>query len=54
MQDVPMKSAFAHWFEWFGEAMSHALGSLQDRHLQPPSIGPQPYRDVPTKRMRDY
>ncbi|MEB3254683.1 MAG: hypothetical protein VKI93_08225 [Synechococcus sp.] len=49
-----MKSAVLHWFHWFGEAMTHALGSVNDRHLQPPPIGPQPYRDVPDKRAREY
>ena len=46
-----MKSTVLHWLHWFGEAMVHTLGLEQDRHLQPPPIGPQPYRDVPTKHQ---
>ena len=49
-----MKSTVLHLFHWFGEAMVHTLGLEQDRHLQPPPIGPQPYRDVPTKPIRDW
>ena len=40
-----MKTTVVQWFQWFGEAMTHALGSFNDRHLQPPPIGTQPYRD---------
>ena len=36
-----MKTTVAQWFQWFGEAMTHALGSFNDRHLQPPPIGTQ-------------
>ena len=53
LEDV-MKTTFVQWFQWFGEAMTHALGSFNDRHLQPPPIGTQPYRDTPNKRARDY
>ena len=49
-----MKSAVLHWFHKFGEALTHARGSADDRHLQPPPIGMQPFRDVPDKRARDY
>ena len=49
-----MKSAVVLWFTKFGEALTHALGSTTDRHLQPPPIGMQPFRDVPDKRARDY
>ena len=49
-----MKTTVVQWFQWFGEAMTHALGSFNDRHLQPPPIGTQPYRDTPDKRARDY
>ena len=49
-----MKTTVAQWFQWFGEALTHALGSFDDRHLQPPPIGTQPYRDTPDKRARDY
>ena len=49
-----MKTTGVQWFQWFGEAMTHALGSVNDRHLQPPPIGTQPYRDTPDKRARDY
>ena len=49
-----MKATVVHWFHWLGEAMTHTLGSNQDRHLQPPPIGPQPYSDVPDKSLRDY
>lgn len=48
-----MKSKLANWLNWFGEAVVHTLGSGQDRHLQPPPIGMQPYRDVPAKNIRD-
>ena len=41
-----MKTTVVQWFQWFGEAMTHALGSFDDRHLQPPPIGTQPYRDT--------
>ena len=45
----------SHWFHWLGEAaMGHALGSARDRRLEPPPIGPQPYRDVPEKQVRTY
>ena len=44
----------SHWFHWLGEAMGHALGSARDRRLEPPLIGPQPYRDVPEKQVRTY
>ena len=49
-----MKAAVLHWFHWLGEAMPYTLGSNQDRRLQPPPIGPQPYRDVPQKHPKDY
>ena len=49
-----MKTTVVQWFQWFGEAMTQALGSFNDRHLQPPPIGTQPYRDTPDKRARDY
>ena len=49
-----MKTTVVQWFQWFGEAMTHALGSFNDRHLQHPPIGTQPYRDTPDKRARDY
>ena len=29
-----MKTTVVQWFQWFGEAMTHALGSFNDRHLQ--------------------
>ena len=48
-----MKAKVLHWFHWLGEAMVHALGSEQDRHLKPPPIGPQPYRDVPSQSFRN-
>ena len=48
-----MKAKLLHWFHWLGEAMVHALGSEQDRHLQQPPIGPQPYRDVPSQSFRN-
>ena len=44
----------SYWFDWLGEAMGHALGSARDRRLEPPPIGPQPYRDVPEKQLRTY
>ena len=53
-QENGMKSTVLHWLHWFGEAMVHTLGLEQDRHLQPPPIGPQPYRDVPTKPIKDW
>ena len=31
-----MKTTVVHWFQWFGEAMTHALGSFQ----RPPSPAP--------------
>jgi len=49
-----MKTTISHWFHWLGEAMGHALGSARDRRLEPPPIGPQPYRDVPEKQVRTY
>ena len=49
-----MKTTVVQWFEWFGEAMPQALGPLNARHLQPPPIGTQPYRDTPDKRARNY
>ena len=49
-----MKTTVVQLFHWFGEGMTHALGSFDDRHLQPPPIGTQPYRDTPDKRARDY
>ena len=52
--EAVMKTTVVQWFHWFGEAMTHALGSFDDRHLQPPPIGTQPYRDMPDKRARDY
>ena len=36
--------------KWLGDAMAHALGAIEDKHLVPPPIGPQPYRDTPSKR----
>jgi len=48
-----MKSKVLQWFHWLGDAMTHALGSLDDRHLAPPPIGPQPYSDVPVRKVRD-
>ena len=49
-----MKSTVRHLFHWFGEALTHALGTTTDRHLEPPPIGMQPFRDVPDKRARDF
>ena len=49
-----MKSTVRHLFNWFGEALTHALGTTTDRHLEPPPIGMQPFRDVPDKRARDF
>ncbi len=48
-----MKSKVGNWVQWLGEAMTHTLGTAQDRHLQPPPIGPQPYRDRPEKTIKD-
>ena len=49
-----MKTTVVHWFQWVGEAMTDALGSFNDRLLQPPPIGTEHYRDTPDKRARDY
>tara|TARA_Y100001968_G_C19274445_1_gene675970 strand:- start:749 stop:895 length:147 start_codon:yes stop_codon:yes gene_type:complete len=34
---------------WFAEALEFTLGNPNQERHTPPSIGPQPYRDIPSK-----
>ena len=49
-----MKTTVVQWFQWFGEAMTPALGSFNARHLPPPPLGTPPYRATPDTRARAY
>ena len=44
------KSAVVALQQWLGETFSHAIGNPREEKLyMPPSIGPQPYHDIPHK-----
>jgi hypothetical protein len=45
-----MATKFKAIREWFGEALSHAIGNPREEkaHLPPP-VGVQPFRDQPHK-----
>ena len=43
-----MKTTVVQWFQWFGEAMTHALGSFNDRHLLRRRSAPSPTGTRPT------
>jgi len=45
---VPMASMMASFGRWFAIGVGHAFGNpREEKQLQPPSVGVQPYRDRP-------
>ncbi len=45
---VPMASVMASFGRWFAVGVGHAFGNpREERRLQPPCVGVQPYRDRP-------
>ena len=48
-----MASMFHSLRDWVAETVTHAIGNpSEEKKTIPPSIGCQPYRDVPQRSLR--